>query len=98
MKQAGIPWVRWHDLRHCFASRLAMSNAPLGTVAALLRHASTNLVRRYAHLSPDHLRQAVEMVSVFGKEEAKREPKDSLRSGTVTGTGTEEKEEVRQDA
>ena len=25
VKQAGIEWVTWHDLRHTFASRLAMS-------------------------------------------------------------------------
>ena len=97
MKQAGIPWVRWHDLRHCFASRLAMSNAPLGTVAALLRHASTNLVKRYAHLSPDHLKHAVEMVSVFGRDQ-KPEAEGKLPKETVTGTGTEEKEKVQHDA
>ena len=74
-----------------------MSNAPLGTIAALLRHSSTDLVKRYAHLSPSHLQQAVEMVSVFGKKQ-KPEPEGPLQSGTVTGTGTAEKEEVRQDA
>ena len=95
VRRAEIPWCRWHDLRHCFASRLAMSNAPLGTIAALLRHSSTDLVKRYAHLSPSHLRQAVEMVSGFGKEQ---EPEGRLQEGTVTGTGTAEKEEVRHDA
>ena len=74
-----------------------MSNAPLGTVTALLRHASTNLVKRYAHLSPDHLKHAVEMVSVFRQD---RKPKNEgeLKKETVTGTGTEEKEEVQHDA
>jgi len=101
VKQSGVPWVRWHDLRHCFASRLAMSNAPLGTIAALLRHSSTDLVKRYAHLSPSHLQQAVEMVSVFGKDrksERNLAEKPPSPDGTVTGTGTAEKEEVRQDA
>ncbi len=46
--------------------------------------------------SPDHLLQAVEMVSVFGKDEPKQEPNVPLQSGTVTGTATEEKEGVRQ--
>ena len=64
-----------------------MSNAPLGTVAALLRHASTNLVKRYAHLSPDHLKHAVEMVSVFGQDR-KPEGEGPLQQETVTGTGT----------
>jgi integrase len=98
MKQTGIPWVRWHDLRHCFASRLAMSNAPLGTVAALLRHASTNLVKRYAHLSPDHLKHAVEMVSVFGQDRKPEAEGQLQEEETVTGTGTGEEAGVRHEA
>ena len=97
VKQSDIPWVRWHDLRHCFASRLAMSRAPLGTIAALLRHSGTGLVKRYAHLDPDHLRQAVELVASFGKAE-KPEAETRLRNETVTATGTAEKEDVRHEA
>ena len=74
-----------------------MSNAPLGTIAALLRHSSTDLVKRYAHLSPSHLRQAVELVAGFGRDE-KPEPEGQLQEGTVTPTETAEKEEVRHDA
>lgn len=96
VKRAGIAWVTWHDLRHCFASRLAMSNAPLGTIAALLRHSTTALVRRYAHLSPSHLRDAVEMVSAFGRAR-KPDHEEQLHNGTVTGTVTEGEEKVRQD-
>ncbi len=46
-----MEWVTWHDLRHTFASRLAMTGHNEGTIAALLRHSTTALVRRYAHLS-----------------------------------------------
>ena len=67
VKRAGIEWVTWHDLRHTFASRLAMNGASEGTIAALLRHSTTALVKRYAHLSPSHLRAAVEGVANFGK-------------------------------
>ena len=97
VRRAEIPWCRWHDLRHCFASRLAMGNAPLGTIAAVLRHSNTELVRRYAHLSPSHLRDAVELVAGFGRDE-KPESKRPLQRGTMTGTGTAKKEEVRHDA
>jgi hypothetical protein len=55
------------------------------------------MVKRYAHLSPSHLQQAVELVAGFGKDE-KPTLEGSLQSGTVTGTGTEEKEEVGHDA
>lgn len=59
--------VTWHTLRHTFASRLAMNGQAEGTIAALLRHSTTGLVRRYAHLSPTHLKAAVETVASFGK-------------------------------
>ncbi len=74
-----------------------MSRAPLGTIAALLRRSGTGLVKRYAHLDPDHLRQAVELVASFGKAE-KPEAETRLRNETVTATGTAEKEDVRHDA
>jgi len=67
VKEKGLDGVTWHTLRHTFASRLAMSGATEGTIAALLRHSSTALVRRYAHLSPSHLQEAVEKVAAFGK-------------------------------
>jgi len=64
-----IEWVTWHDLRYTFASRLAMRGVPLTTMAVLLRHSTTSLVKRYAHLSPAYLKAAVEEVSAFGKAE-----------------------------
>lgn len=35
--------------------------------AALMRHSTTALVRRYAHLSPSYLHAAVETVAAYGK-------------------------------
>jgi len=69
VKRANLEEVTWHTLRHTFASRLAMSGQAEGTIAALLRHSTTALVKRYAHLSPSYLKTAVEMVATFGKEE-----------------------------
>jgi integrase len=74
VKETGLEGVTWHTLRHTFASRLAMSGATEGTIAALLRHSSTALVRRYAHLSPSHLLEAVEKVAGFGRIEQPAEP------------------------
>ena len=90
----GIEWATWHDLRHTFASRLAMTGHNEGTIAALLRHSTTALVKRYAHLSPSHLKAAVEGVAGFGKAPAVvRENQVPAREsgpvsdGTVTETG-----------
>ena len=95
LADAGIEWTTWHDLRHTFASRLAMNGQNEGTIAALLRHSTTALVKRYAHLSPSHLKAAVEGVAGFGKAPAPlRENQIPVRetnpvsNGTVTGPGT----------
>lgn len=50
---------RWHDLRHTCASWLVQAGVPLHTVAEILGHTSTQVTKRYAHLTPDHLRDAI---------------------------------------
>jgi integrase len=41
LSDAGIERTTWHNLRHTFASRLAMNGHNEGTIAALLRHSTT---------------------------------------------------------
>ncbi len=60
VKKAGIAPFRFHDLRHTFASRLAMNGANDRTLQTLLGHKSQAMILRYAHLGPSHLQDAVE--------------------------------------
>ena len=53
---------RWHDLRHTFCSRLAAAGVPLLQIQQLAGHSAISTTLRYAHLSPDHQRKAVEKV------------------------------------
>lgn len=58
-KAAGVPDLRWHDLRHDFASQLVMKGAPLFTVQKLLGHSNSKMTQRYAKLAPSTLADAV---------------------------------------
>jgi len=58
--KAGINDFRFHDLRHTFGSWLAMDGFSLKTIQELMGHKSIEMTLRYAHLSPEHKRLAVE--------------------------------------
>jgi len=51
--------VVFHTCRHSFASWLAIQGTPLYTIAKLMGHKSIAMSERYAHLSPDHKKDAV---------------------------------------
>ncbi len=53
--KAGIEDFRWHDLRHTWASWLAMNKATLLEIKELGAWKTLSMVMRYAHLSQDHL-------------------------------------------
>ena len=61
-KTAKLPDLRWHDLRHDFASQLVMKGAPLYTVQKLLGHSNPKMTQRYAKLAPDKLADAVSLL------------------------------------
>ncbi|MGI4952480.1 MAG: tyrosine-type recombinase/integrase [Janthinobacterium lividum] len=54
------PVISFHVLRHTYASRLARAGVPMLAIAAQLGHVDTRItVKHYAHLSPDHIADAV---------------------------------------
>ncbi len=55
LKRAGIENFRWHDLRHTWASWHIQSGTPLHALQELGGWETTEMVRRYAHLSSKHL-------------------------------------------
>jgi len=59
LRQAGLADFRFHDLRHCCASYLAMNGASLVEIAEVLGHKTLQMVKRYAHLAEAHTAQVV---------------------------------------
>lgn len=57
--KAGIVGASWHTLRHTAASRRIAAGVDLVSVKEILGHRDIQTTMRYSHLSPTHLRDAV---------------------------------------
>ena len=62
LERAGIQDFRFHDLRHTFASRLAMAGISPLVLKELLGHSSIAMTSRYSHLASSHARHAVNVL------------------------------------
>jgi integrase len=60
---AGIINLRFHDLRHTAATRLAEAGADAFTIAAILGHSTIQMSARYTHIADDRKRQALEAIA-----------------------------------
>ena len=66
LEKAGISDFRWHDLRHTWASWLVQSGVPLSALQEMGGWESVEMVRRYAHLSAEHLQTHAEVLDGIG--------------------------------
>lgn len=57
LEDAEIADFRWHDQRHTWASWHTMNGTPAAVLTQLGGWASADMVERYTHLEPGHLRQ-----------------------------------------
>ena len=62
-REANLPDVRIHDLRHTFASLLVSGGASLEMIGKLLGHTQMQTTLRYAHLMDSPLRAGVNAVA-----------------------------------
>ena len=51
-EEAGVRVIRFHDLRHTFATTLAATGVPLRTIQEYLGHADLKTTQIYAHYAP----------------------------------------------
>ncbi len=59
LANAGLHGVCWYTLRHTAASRRVMAGVDLVSVKEILGHRDIQTTLRYAHLTPGHLRDAI---------------------------------------
>ena len=65
--------IRFHDLRHTFASHFMMNGGNAYDLQKILGHSKFEMTQIYAHLSADHLIEASKIVS-FGSVGTKSSP------------------------
>jgi integrase len=59
--RAGVPYIRFHDLRHTSATLMLLSGVPVKVVSEMLGHSSIAITLDvYAHVLPEMQRQAVQ--------------------------------------
>jgi integrase len=68
---SGIKGLRFHDLRHTFASRLVANGIDVETVRDLLGHHSILVTQRYVHSTDERKRKAVEILNKKTEKKAK---------------------------
>lgn len=80
---AGLPGLRYHDLRHSAATKLLENGVPFAVVAQVLGWAASTAIRmskRYGHIRPEAQRKALEGINT-----PLPEPVSPERKGTLTG-------------
>ena len=75
-RRAGIANIRWHDLRHTFASWFVQANGDLYHLSRILGHSSVQMTARYGHLRTHDLHRALARA-------AQNRPQDRLIDGAA---------------
>jgi integrase len=80
-KRAELREIRWHDLRHSFASHLVAAGVPLNVVQARMGHSTILMTMRYSHLEPEQHRLFVDLIGP-AEVQPRRKSRDSEAAPT----------------
>jgi integrase len=73
-KSAGLPDVRFHDLRHTHATRLVTAHMPLSEVGRMLGHTQANTTYRYVNANVETAKRAAAVLNEFNKSVEEERP------------------------
>ena len=79
LEKAGIRPITFHTLRHTFASHFMMNGGSIYDLQKILGHSKVEMTMRYAHLCPDYLVKASNVVSFSGSEKVMLPDSDHIR-------------------
>lgn len=66
LKKAGLPSIRFHDLRHTFATQALASGVDAKTLSGILGHTQASFtLDTYTHVTGDMQKRASEIVGGF---------------------------------
>jgi len=71
LRRADIEKFRFHDLKHTFASHFVMRGGTVKELQEILGHKTITMTMRYAHLSQEHKKKAVNLLNgltAFGND------------------------------
>jgi integrase len=93
LARAGLPDLRFHDLRHSAASLMLAHHVPVLTVSRILGHASpTTTLSIYGHLSTEGQQEAARIIEAATTPVAiALEPRHHNGQGAARPVGSEEK-------
>jgi site-specific recombinase XerD len=57
--------IRFHDLRHSFASNYMMNGGNVFDLQKILGHTDIKMTMRYAHFTPEHLQGSVKFMNML---------------------------------
>ena len=97
LKRAGLPELRFHDLRHTFATHALASGVDAKTLSGILGHTKASFtLDTYAHVTGDMQRQAAQVMDTFMTEifgqglipwQSGESPAAAIRSAITSGKG-----------
>lgn len=68
-RKAGIDGATFHTLRHTFVSILVQRGVPERVIRRIVGHSSSQMTDRYAHLAPENMKDAIDLLTARDKAE-----------------------------
>jgi hypothetical protein len=84
---AGLRRMRWHDLRHTFASQLMMASVPVRQVQDWMGHSTITMTMRYAHLAPDGGADLIRALETPPGNGTLMAPRSAVETGLLASLG-----------